>query len=207
MEERMFPFDVILFDVGKVLLTNGWDYSHRTAVADRFHLDIAVLEPLHLKYFDAWERGASTVKAYLDGVVFHEPRDFSQDEIFAFMLTRSVPIPDGAMGILHELAAADKCMLGALNNEARELNDYRFDHYGLREVFQVAFSSCYVGLRKPEPAIYRRTLDILGRPPERVLFIDDREQSIAGAQAAGMKTIQFTGADALRHELEALQVL
>ncbi len=203
----MFPFDVILFDVGKVLLTNGWDYCQRTAVADHFHLDIEAIEPQHRNFFDAWERGASTLKDYLDRVVFYEPRGFSRDEFFAFMLTLSQPIPDGALGILQELAASKVCLLGALNNEARELNDYRFDRFGLRDLFQVAFSSCYVGLRKPDPAMYRRALDILGRPAGRVLFIDDRVESIDGAEAAGMRTILFKGAAALRSELELLGVL
>ena len=97
-------------------------------------------------------------------------------------------------------------MIGALNNEARETNEFRFAHFGLRRYFKVAFSSCYVGLRKPEPAIYLRALDILGCPPERVLFIDDRQENVAGGLAAGMKAIRFTGADALRAELQELGV-
>ena len=80
------------------------------------------------------------------------------------MLASRKLLPDGALGILGELAASDKCMLGALNNEARETNEYRFENFGLRNYFEVALSSCYLGLRKPEPAIYRRALDILGRP-------------------------------------------
>jgi putative hydrolase of the HAD superfamily len=117
------------------------------------------------------------------------------------MLTQSKLLPGGALGILQELAASDKCLLGALNNEARETNEYRFEHFGLRELFQVALSSCYLELRKPEPAIYRRALDILGRPAERILFIDDRAENVAGALNAGMKAIRFEGAEALRREL------
>ena len=40
----MFPFDVILFDVGGVLLTNGWDHRERAAVVDQFQLDRAEFE-------------------------------------------------------------------------------------------------------------------------------------------------------------------
>jgi putative hydrolase of the HAD superfamily len=94
-----------------------------------------------------------------------------------------------------------------LNNEARETNEYRFTHFGLRKLFQVALSSCYLGLRKPEPAIYLRALDILGRPAERMLFIDDRAENVDGAAAAGMKALLFEGVDALRLELERLEVL
>jgi putative hydrolase of the HAD superfamily len=98
-------------------------------------------------------------------------------------------------------------MVGALNNEARETNQFRFESFGLRHYFDVALSSCYLGLRKPEPAIYRRALDILGRPAERILFIDDRTENVAGAEAAGMKAIQFKGSDSLRGELVSLGVL
>jgi putative hydrolase of the HAD superfamily len=97
-------------------------------------------------------------------------------------------------------------MLGCLNNEAREPNEYRFRTFGLGQYFEVAFSSCYVGLRKPKNAIYRRALDILGTPPERILFIDDRQENVAAAAAAGIQTIRFDGADTLRQQLEYLTV-
>ncbi len=205
-ERPMFPFDVILFDVGGVLLTNGWDQRERAAAIEHFNLDLAAFEARHLAHDDAWERDAIPMKAYLDATVFYELRSFSCDEFFAFMLTQSKPQPDGALGILQELAASGKYMLGALNNEARETNEYRFEHFGLRKYFQVAFSSCYLGLRKPEPAIYHRALDILGRPAERILFIDDRVENVAGAEAAGMKAIRFEGAEALRREFASLGV-
>jgi putative hydrolase of the HAD superfamily len=203
----MFPFDVILFDVGGVLLTNSWDHSERSAVIEHFHLDLAAFEARHLAPYDAWERGAIPMTAYLDATVFCEPRSFTRDEFFALILAQSKPQPDGALGILQELAASDKCLLGALNNEARESNEYRFKHFGLRELFKVALSSCYLGLRKPEPAIYRRALDILGRPVERVLFIDDREENVAVALTAGMKAIRFDEAETLRRKLESFGVL
>ena len=198
---------MILFDVGGVLLTNGWDQRERATVLSHFQLDLAAFESRHLAHYDAWERGAISLRAYLDATVFYEPRGFSRDEFFALMLTQSNPQPDGALGILHELASSDKCLRGALNNEARETNEYRFEHFGLRQLFQVALSSCYLGLRKPEPAIYRRALDILGKPAQRVLFIDDRAENVAGALNAGMKAIRFEGAEALRRELVSFGAL
>jgi putative hydrolase of the HAD superfamily len=203
----MFPFDVILFDVGGVLLTNGWDHGERAAAAKYFNLDLADLEARHPAPYDAWERGTISVKDYLNAVVFYEPRHFSQDDFFGFMLNQSKLLPDGALGIAEELAASHKCMLGALNNEARETNEFRFKSFGFRDCFAVALSSCYLGLRKPEPAIYRRALDILGRPAERILFIDDRKENVGGAADAGMKTILFQGAEGLRIELASLGVL
>ncbi len=193
--------------MGGVLLTNGWDRSERAAVTAQFQLDLAAFEARHLAVYDAWERDAMPVQAYLDQTVFYEPRIFSRDEFFDAICAQSQPLPDGALGVLGEVAAAGKCLVGALNNEARETNEYRFQRFGLRKYFAVALSSCYLGLRKPEPAIYRRALDILGRPAERILFIDDRAENAAGAGKAGMKTIVFKGAEALRHELAGLGVL
>jgi len=203
----MFPFDVILFDVGGVLLTNGWDHQERAAAVEHFKLDARELAARHEEVAPAWERGEIELHEYLAAAVFYEPRTFSCEEFFGFMLAQSQLLPQGAMGILKQLAASNRCLIGALNNEARETNDFRFGKFDLRRYFKVALSSCYVGARKPEPAIYQRALDILGTPPQRVLFIDDREENVAGGAAAGMKSIQFTGASALAGELEKLGVL
>ncbi len=203
----MYPFDVILFDVGGVLLTNGWDHAERAQVLQRFHLDVAEFEARHVKPYAAWEIGAISVESYLAESVFYEPRSFHSDEFFAAICAQSKVLSDGALGILEELAAADKCLLGALNNEARETNEYRFANFGLNRQFKVSLSSCYLGFRKPDAEIYKRALDILGRPPERILFVDDRAGNVAAAQAQGIKSIQFEGAEALRKELVGLEVL
>jgi putative hydrolase of the HAD superfamily len=203
----MFPFDVILFDVGGVLLTNGWDRQERALAVAHFHLDAEAFESRHLAVFEPWERDEINLDWYLDQTVFYEPRGFSRKDFFTFMLTQSKPLPGGALGILAELSASNPCMLGALNNEARETNDYRFTQFGLRRFFKVALSSCYVGLRKPQAAMYRRAIDILGVPARRILFIDDRQENVDGATAEGMKSIRFTGETALRSELVDLSVL
>jgi putative hydrolase of the HAD superfamily len=206
-ETPMSPFDVILFDVGGVLLTNGWDHKERRAAVEHFHLDLQELETRHTQVDAAWERGEISIDQYLDAAVFYEPRSFTREEFVDFMLEQSQLLQDGAMRVLKEISASNGCMVGALNNEARETNEFRFGKFGLRQYFKVALSSCYVGLRKPELAMYRRALDILGSPPQRVLFIDDREENVAGAVAAGIKAIRFTGEAALWEELDRLGVV
>jgi len=202
----MFPFDVILFDVGGVLLTNGWDHCERAAVLDQFQLEKAEFEKRHAAANDPWERDLISAEQYLDETVFYEPRSFSHEDFLTAIFAQSVELPDGALGILQELAASGRYMVGCLNNEAREPNEYRFRTFNLREYFDIALSSCYVGLRKPKTPIYRRALDILGTPADRVLFIDDRPENAAAAASAGMKTIWFKGADQLRRDLQYLAV-
>jgi len=192
--------------VGGVLLTNGWDHSERAVVLSQFGLDRAEFEARHPLAYDAWERDAITVDDYLDATVFYEPRTFTHQDFIAAICAQSKVLPDSGLGILGELAASHNYMLGALNNEARITNEYRFRKFGLRNYFDIALSSCYLGLRKPAPAIYRRALDILGSPPERILFIDDRQENVAASAAAGIKTIRFEGAVPLRRDLEYLEV-
>lgn len=197
----MLPFDVVLFDIGGVLLTNSWDVRERVAAAAHFGLNADELQERHAEIVELWERGGVTMSTYLDVTVFNEARPFTRDEFTAFLLDQSKLLPGGAMSIVRELAGTGKYLLGALNNEAREPNEYRFKTFGLRDCFDVALSSCYLGLRKPDRAIYQRAIDIVGRKPERILFVDDRPENVAGAQAAGLFAIRYTGETALREAL------
>jgi putative hydrolase of the HAD superfamily len=203
----MFPFDVILFDIGGVLLTNGWDHHERSIVAEQFKLDRDALDARHAKASESWERGELTLDEYLDAVIFYQPRSFSHEDFFAAMCAQSKELPNGALCILKELAASHKCRIGALNNEALETHRFRVNNFGLHNLFKYTFTSCYMGLRKPDPRIYLRSLGILGSKPERSLFIDDRLENVAAAAAVGMKAIRFTGEAELRQQLGALDVL
>ena len=59
--------------------------------------------------------------------------------------------------------------------------------------FDVFVESVVEGIRKPEPEIYRRTLDRLGLPPEDVTMLDDLGENLKPARALGMTTIKVTG--------------
>ena len=82
-ETPMFPFDVILFDVGGVLLTNGWDHRERARGAG----------PISIWTMPSSRRGTrahtthgsatrSRAQEYLDATVFYEPREFHARRIF-----------------------------------------------------------------------------------------------------------------------------
>ncbi|MGH8598018.1 MAG: HAD-IA family hydrolase, partial [Gammaproteobacteria bacterium] len=62
-------------------------------------------------------------------------------------------------------------------------------------------------LVKPDPAIYDLALARFGIAPERAIFVDDREENVAAAEAQGMVGHHFTDADALRAELGRLGLL
>jgi putative hydrolase of the HAD superfamily len=56
---------------------------------------------------------------------------------------------------------------------------------------------------KPDPAIYRHTLDKLGVAAHEAIFIDDIPANIAAARALGIDGIVFTAVEQLRRDLKA----
>ena len=200
-------FSAVLFDVGGVLLTNGWDHKERAVVLAQFGLDKDTFEARHPEPYDALERDTISMLDYLNATIFYEPRSFTPDDFIAAMKDVSVPIPSNAIGILGEIAASNRWIVGLLNNESRLLHEYRMEKYDLKQHLDVQLSSCYLALRKPEPAIYKRALDILGLPGERVIFIDDRKENADAAASVGMHAIQYHDEAQLRFELQQLGIL
>jgi putative hydrolase of the HAD superfamily len=187
----MVEISTVLWDVGGVLLTNGWDHAGRAVVLRQFDLDPAAFEPRHELANDPWEKGLMTAEQYLLQTVFYEPRPFTPAVFLLAMKELSLLLPHGAMRILQELAASDELELAMLNNESRELNDYRIERFELGRYFDVFLSSCYLGLRKPDAKIFDVALDVLQRDPEEVVFIDDRAQNCEAAQALGIHAIRY----------------
>ena len=196
----MAAITTILFDVGGVLLTNGWGRESRRAAADKFNLDWEEFSDRHEKLAQAIETNRLTLADYLDRAVFFRPRPFSREEFREFIFAQSQPLPE-SLTILAELSRSSKYFLATINNEMLELNAYRIEQFGLREYFSAFFSSCYLGLWKPDEAIYRTALQILQRSPEECIFIDDREVNLECPQKLGMRTIRFEGPTELRTEL------
>ncbi len=195
----------VLFDVGGVLGTNGWDHHARTRAAEHFGLD-PEFDARHRYVVGEWECGRMTLETYLDRVVFDRPRDFSRQEFRSFMLEQSRPHEE-TITLARAAHAAGRTTMATVNNESAELNAHRIRHFGLRGVFAAFLSSCWLGLRKPDPRLYERALALLQAAPAGVLFIDDREANLGPARALGMRVHHHTTAAALATALRAHHVL
>src|SRR5260370_6173261 len=180
----------ILFDIGGVLLTDGWGHASRREAAVKFNLDWDDFTDRHEKVSHLIETNRLALERYLDLVIFYRPRSFSRDEFRAFIFAQSQPKPE-SLEIAHQLAGLKKYFLATLNNEILELNLYRIEHFDLGKDFSVFFSSCFLGLRKPDEAIYRVALSVTQRTPDQSLFIDDREVNLECPRALGLHTIHF----------------
>lgn len=202
----MSGISTILWDVGGVLLTNAWDHQQRDAVLTRFGLDRADFELCHGEIAEAWERDEIGVDEYLRRTVFFQPRSFSRAEFLDAIRAESAVLPDSALGILRPLAASEQYELATVNNESRAMNEYRLKKFDLIDLFSAFFTSCYLGVRKPDRRIYQIALDVLQRDPEEVVFVDDRSENVAAANSLGIHAIRYEGSSQLTDELTRLGI-
>lgn len=193
----------IFWDIGGVLLSNGWDREQRAQLVGRFGLDAADFQERHKLIVSELELGRLDLNAYLDQTVFCRPQGFSKAEFRAAMLALSTP-HEQTLALARSLAG--RVRMYSLNNESRELNAHRIATFGLAEFLLGFFSSCYLGVMKPGPAIYRTALDLAGMRPEQALMIDDRPQNAEAAVGVGMRAIVYQNAEQLRAELASLGV-
>ena len=195
----------LFWDVGGVLLSNAWDRTQRKQALDQFGLDEAEFDDRHDMLISSFERGKIGLQEYLDRTIFYRPRSFTPADFKNFVLSLSKPNAP-VLEFARSLADSRKYMMSTINNESTELNLYRIQTFGLRNIFELFVSSCFVGLRKPEMHIYRLALDITQRPPGECCFIDDRALNLECAANLGMHVIQMKNADQLRADLLALGV-
>ena len=201
----MSAIRAIFWDVGGVLLTNAWDHTQRTQALDRFQLDPKEFHERHEMVVSSFERGKITLDEYLDRTIFYRQRSFTREEFREYMLSLSQPIP-GMLEFAQSLANTGRFLMGTINNESRELNYYRMEKFGLRNTFRLFFSSCFVGLRKPERDIYRLALETTQIPAEECSFVDDRSINVEAAAQMGMHAIEMRTLDQLKSDLGKLGV-
>lgn len=157
-----------------------------------------------LKHPNAWgrfERGELDEQRFLESF-FADGRGFDQAG-FCQAIRDSYCWLEGMELLLEQLAQRGYPM--------HVLSNYPVWYRWIEERLRVSryvpwtFVSCHLGLRKPDPAIFRRVARELSRSPAECLLIDDRARNCEAARAEGMPAIHFQGSsDHLRRELVGL---
>ena len=196
---------IIFSDIGGVLLTNGWGHESRQAAASKFGFDYEEMNRLHEFIFNVYEIGKISLDEYLNTTLFYRFRNFAKEDFIDFMLEQSLELP----GMLQWMKQFKKDHGGrfriiSINNEGKELNDYRIRKFKLHECFDAFISSCEVGMRKPDPGIFRLAMGIAQVSPEQCIYFDDRQILVDAAAKTGMECYQHTNFETTKAILEKL---
>lgn len=193
----------LFLDIGGVLLTDGWNVDARKRAAADFNLDFAEMEDRHQLLFSIYEEGKLSLEEYLCRTVFFENRPFTQDQFREFMFAQSVA--DSKMiRLTRTLKSKYKLKTVVVSNEARELNAYRIKKFNLDGFVDAFVSSCFVGIRKPDPEIFRLALDLSQVPVEQIIYLENTAMHVEVAASLGIQGIWHTDHGSTRAKLEAL---
>lgn len=90
-----------------------------------------------------------------------------------------------------------KCYLAS--DQEKNRAEYLLNGLGLKEHFDGAFISCYLGVRKTSPEYWCKVLEALGNPdPAEITFWDDEEENVKIAREAGINARLFKGVEDLK---------
>jgi len=196
---------VIFFDIGGVLLTNGWGHESRQLAAERFGLNFNEMDVLHDFIFNVYEIGKISLDDYLHTTVFNHPRNFSAQEFKDFMFEQSKELPYMREWLADWRYKNRDFTIIAINNEGKELNDYRINKFKLHKCFDAFISSCEVGMRKPDPEIFRLGLGIAQVAPEQSVYFDDRVMLSEAAGKLGINAYHHQGFESTKKILEEIK--
>ncbi len=197
---KSLPITALFVDIGGVLLTNGWDHFARRRAAKHFKVSYSELEDRHHLMFSTYEVGKITLDNYLNKVVFYSKRPFSRAQFRSFIFAQSRPLP-GMLDLVARLKAKHRLKVFAVSNEGRELNTYRIKTYRLTEVIDGFFSSCFVGMRKPDAEIFRFALDVSQVLPSQVIYLENTAMFVETAESLGIRSVLHTNIESTRDQL------
>jgi len=195
---------LLFLDIGGVLLTDGWNHRSRMHAVEKFGLESIQFQKDHSVAFPLFENGKLTLSQYLDAVIFNVERSFSKEEFREFMFSKSAVLPDFLPWLI-DWKKKNNIKIFSINNEGKEFNDYRIQHFNLHEVFDAFVSSCEVGFSKPDPSIFKLALGIAQEKPENCLYFDDRAIHVAIAKQMGLNAFVHKEFEESKKILESIK--
>jgi putative hydrolase of the HAD superfamily len=162
------------------------------------------MDTLHHFIFNVYEINSISLDEYLDRVVFNHSRGFTKEEFKTFMFAQSEELP-GMLQWLKEWKKDCGFRIISINNEGRELNNFRIKKFGLHQCFDAFISSCEVRMRKPDPGIFALALGIAQASPEECIYFDDRLMLVQTAQNLGIRSFHHEDFLVTKKVLEGLK--
>lgn len=198
--------NVLFLDIGGVLLTNAWGHESREKAAELFKLDFKETEHLHNFIFNVYEIGKITLDDYIEIVVFNKERNFTPESFREFMFGQSVELPGFLQWLKEWKSQNPSVRIFSINNEGKDLNNYRIEKFELHKCFDGFVSSGEVGMRKPDPGIFELAMGIAKVPPEQCYYFDDRIILAQAAARLGMNAFQHTDLETTKAIIKKMSI-
>jgi 2-haloacid dehalogenase len=197
----------VIFDVGNVLY--DWDprFLYERLIDDEQALEAFLRDVITPEWHFQHDAGRPFAETSAELAARH-PAHADLIRAWGPRFNESVSGRIEGMTQLVEALAAAGVPLFAITNFSHEFwPAFEAAEADMFRHFRDILVSGEVRLVKPDPAIYRLALERFGVTPESALFIDDRQENVAGAEAVGMQGHLFRDAEGLRAVLEALGLL
>lgn len=194
----------IIWDFDGVLNTAASDqgFGWMEHLKERFGIDPASFKAaLFNEDFQPFvEPGKVDVLDHLRAVCsgFFEPEQ--AEEFMAFWFEVSIELDPDMIALAQSLASQGYPAHLGTNNEPRRAA-HIWQHAGMKNHMGKLFTSGKMGHRKPDIEYFRMIEDDLGLSPSALILIDDMEDNIVGARAAGWKGHHYEDIEKLKAEL------
>lgn len=185
-------FGTILLDLGGVLI----DVDYHAAAREFEKLGFADFDELYSKakqdnLFDGFETGALSPEEFRDRIRKLSGSPLTDAQIDHCWNAMLGSIPPERIDLVERLKERYQLLLLSNTNaihvpafEAIVAKENGITDF--KGLFDGAYYSCELGMRKPDPQIFKFVLDMNHADPERTLFIDDSIQHVEGARKAGL---------------------
>lgn len=196
---------VVLFDVGGVILP---------AADLKLVLQLEKQLCLRERSLSAFLFGQEPWYALSTGRIDHEQywdslaKQIGWDAHALRNLLSSIHTPTVVDRRVVEIARAVSCQVPvAILSNATSTLEEQLSELGVASLFDPVINSARVGLRKPDPEMFRYAIRLLGVPAGTILFVDDKERNTVVAEDLGIRCIQFTHAEQLARAIAGYGVL
>lgn len=182
----------VLFDYGGVICTPQPE-ADVALLASAAGCSVPDFHPPYWEYRLDYDRGELDGSTYWQKVGAWVGRTYSEAEIAELCRLDAeswLHLQAGTVALIEDLAAAGH-RLALLSNAPAEVAEV-VAALPLAASFEHCAFSCFLRTVKPEPECYQAVLAQLDASPDEVVFLDDRPENVAGAEAVGIRSVHFT---------------
>ena len=198
--------NTIIFDLGNVV----WRYQEKLDQLKNCWAEISGITPdnfrhLYHGFYKKLETNENTLDDFINSL-----QQSANHHLFKQAIDQIYLAPDfesylnaETIEIINQLH--QKYTVGYLSNG--ENYQYPYFQKRMEQYFDWGHCSWQLGIRKPDPEIFKKVLSLHNLIAEETLFIDDVAKNIHGAQFVGLQTIHFIDPQQLLSQLQQLNII